>query len=98
MTATSPDATSPASTVTARTVTEPPNYLTEEGSTLRSWLLTHDQWSRLDGPAPSPRGMAAIGYDPERDVVVLYGGFGADAGALADTWQWDGEWRCVDGC
>jgi hypothetical protein len=63
-----------------------------------TWLLTHDRWSRLDGPAPSPRGMAAIGYDPERDVVVLYGGFGADAGALADTWQWDGEWRCVDGC
>src|SRR3954462_13366980 len=42
MTATSPDAASPDSTVTARTVPEPPNYLTEEGSTLRSWLLTHD--------------------------------------------------------
>jgi cytochrome c oxidase subunit 1 len=38
----SPDAASPESTVTARPAAEPPNYLTEEGSTLRSWLLTHD--------------------------------------------------------
>lgn len=37
MTATSPDR-----AVTARPAAQPPNYLTEGGSTLRSWLLTHD--------------------------------------------------------
>jgi hypothetical protein len=63
-----------------------------------TWYLTNGRWSLLDGPAPSSRGMAAIGFDSERGVVVLYGGFNADGVALADTWEWDGSWRCVSSC
>jgi hypothetical protein len=63
-----------------------------------TWFLTDGHWSRLVGPGPSARGMAAIGFDPERGVTVLYGGFDATAAPLADTWEWDGAWRCVAGC
>ncbi len=64
-----------------------------------TWLLVGDQWTRLDASGPSARGLPALGYDPDRDVIVLYGGFDADGAALADTWEWDGaSWRCVAGC
>jgi hypothetical protein len=63
-----------------------------------TWQLTDGRWSQLTGPAPSARGMAAIGYDEEREVVVLYGGFDPDGNGLSDTWEWDGAWRCVAGC
>ena len=39
-----------------------------------------------------------MAYDAGRGVYVLYGGFDADGGLLGDTWEWDGEWRCVAGC
>ncbi len=63
-----------------------------------TWLLTDGRWSLLDGPGPSTRGMPALGYDPDRDVFVLYGGFTADGTPLSDTWEWDGTWSCVAGC
>ena len=63
-----------------------------------TWFLTNGRWSVLDGAGPSPRGSPTLGYDVERDVMVLYGGFDSEGNALADTWEWDGEWRCVDGC
>jgi len=63
-----------------------------------TWLLAEDRWSQLDGPGPSARGLPALGYDPDRDVFVLYGGFDPDGAALDDTWEWDGAWRCVAGC
>ena len=63
-----------------------------------TWLLADGQWSRLDGPGPSARGLPALGYDPDREVFVLYGGFGPEGAPLADTWEWDGAWRCLAGC
>jgi hypothetical protein len=63
-----------------------------------TWFLTNGTWSLIQGDAPSPRGSPALGYDIERDVFVLFGGFGPDGGVLGDTWEWDGTWRCVDGC
>jgi hypothetical protein len=46
-----------------------------------------------------PRGLPALGYDVAREVFVLYGGFGPDGTALADTWEFKhGTWRCVAGC
>jgi hypothetical protein len=51
------------------------------------------------GPVPSPRGLPALAYDPDREVFVLYGGFDADGNPLADTWEYDlAGWRCIDGC
>ncbi|HEX5579719.1 MAG TPA: hypothetical protein VFY43_08650, partial [Candidatus Limnocylindria bacterium] len=40
-----------------------------------TWFLTNGQWSELDVDGPSARDMAALGYDPGRDVFVLFGGF-----------------------
>jgi hypothetical protein len=63
-----------------------------------TWFLTNGRWRQLEIPGPSARDMAALGYDPSRDVFVLFGGFDAD-GILAETWEFDGEsWQCVLGC
>ena len=63
-----------------------------------TWLLVDEEWSVVEGPGPSARGLPALGYDPDRGVFVLHGGFGADGAALGDTWEWDGSWSCVAGC
>lgn len=63
-----------------------------------TWLLTDGRWAQLEGAGPSTRGSPALGYDAGRGVYVLHGGFDADGGLLADTWEWDGDWRCVAGC
>ena len=55
-------------------------------------------WWRLIGSGPSARGLPALGYDRDRGVYVLYGGFDAEGNPLADTWEWDGAWSCVAGC
>jgi hypothetical protein len=49
------------------------------------------QWTQLS-PATSPgaRNSTALVLDEARGVLVLYGGFRSGAGALADTWEWDG--------
>jgi hypothetical protein len=63
-----------------------------------TWVLADGRWSEVAGAAPSARGLPALAYDRSRDVFVLYGGFDAESAALSDTWEWDGAWRCVDGC
>lgn len=69
-------------------------------TTLRddTWLLTHGARSELRGGGPSSRGSPAVGHDPRRNAVVLYGGFDASGGLLRDTREWDGSWRCRAGC
>jgi hypothetical protein len=66
--------------------------------TNETWLLTDGRWQLQAAQAPSPRGLPALGYDPARDVMVLYGGFGPDGAPLSDLWEWDGAWRCVANC
>ena len=40
-----------------------------------------------------------MGYDPQRDQIVLYGGFDATGAELDDTWLWDGsDWKCTLNC
>ena len=39
-----------------------------------------------------------MGYDPDRDTFVLYGGFGTDGSLLGDTWEWADGWECRSGC
>jgi hypothetical protein len=66
----------------------------------QTWRLASGRWSEL-APAdkPSPRGSPAMGYDPARQRMVLYGGFAPDKSDLGDTWEWDGsEWRCILNC
>lgn len=47
-------------------------------------------WRRAaDTPGgPSPRYMAAAAYNPERQTIMMFGGF--NGGALNDTWEWNG--------
>ena len=42
---------------------------------------------------PPGRSNASLTYDSHRDLTVLFGGWNAGTGLLADTWEWDGtEW------
>lgn len=75
------------------------------GSTFSSltnttWVLKDGRWRELNpASAPARRGLPAMGYDPVRQQVVLYGGFDAGRNDLNDTWAWDGEnWVCLMNC
>jgi len=37
-----------------------------------TWLLVDGSWSQIEGPGPTARGLPALGYDPDRDVFVLF--------------------------
>lgn len=74
------------------------------GSTLSSftdktWVLTGGTWRELNpADSPSRRGSPAMGYDPVRKRIVLYGGFDS-SGDFGDTWEWDGQqWSCMVDC
>jgi hypothetical protein len=59
-----------------------------------TWEWDGDAWRRVADDGPGVRDHAAMAYDPERKVVVLFGGGRPDQSLLADTWTWDGErWR-----
>jgi hypothetical protein len=63
-------------------------------SNMRSdtWSWNGIQWT-LHTPtqSPPPRYNAAMGYDPVRDRIVMFGGNGTDnISNLDDTWEWDG--------
>lgn len=57
------------------------------------WEWDGIEWRPIDVPTPPARAFAAIGFDPIRKRVVLFGGFNKlhdTTGLLADTWEWDG--------
>ena len=65
---------------------------------INGWTYSNDTWE-WDGQdwfqsspthSPSAREKHAMAYDPERGVVVLFGGFDK-TGYLADVWEWNGE-------
>jgi len=66
----------------------------------KTWVLTGGRWRELSAAnVPSRRGSPAMGYDPVRKRIVLYGGFESRASDLADTWEWDGQgWTCLVNC
>ena len=54
-------------------------------------------WRAVAEGGPGMRDHTAMAYDPERGVVVLFGGARPDQTLLADTWVWDGgTWREVE--
>jgi hypothetical protein len=65
-----------------------------------TWVLRDGRWSELSPTnSPSKRGAPAMGYDPVRERIVLYGGFGSNRNDLDDTWEWDGQnWNCLVNC
>jgi hypothetical protein len=66
----------------------------------KTWILSEGTWRELSpATSPSRRGSPAMGYDPERKRIVLYGGFDARESDLSDTWEWDGQvWNCLINC
>jgi hypothetical protein len=68
--------------------------------TNKTWVLKDGRWAELRiADSPSARGGPALGYDPVRKRVVMYGGFDSDRNNLNDTWEWDGEsWTCMVNC
>ena len=62
-----------------------------------TWIFKGGKWEKCDcGISPPARSEAAIAYDPNRNRVVLFGGyrFAADGQRLeryGDTWEFDGE-------
>ena len=76
------------------------------GGALASGLYAGDTWEwdgtrwakpTLTDPegdgGPPERSLAAMVYDSDRGVVVLFGGTGSGSypGTLGDTWEWDGS-------
>jgi len=63
-----------------------------------TWTLLNDtwEWDGIDwtqlSPATSPvvRQTAAMTYDANRKLTVLFGGYSPTGYRLADTWEWDG--------
>jgi hypothetical protein len=66
----------------------------------KTWVLSDGRWRELQpASSPSRRGGPAMGYDPVRKRIVLYGGFDASRKSLDDTWEWDGQgWHCLVNC
>jgi hypothetical protein len=66
----------------------------------QTWVLADGAWSEVSlEDHPAKRGSPAMTYDPQRNRVVLYGGFASDRSDLNDTWEWDGnQWQCVVNC
>lgn len=64
------------------------------GVTYRSaqlWRLLNGVWQLLPGDKPDPRYHAAVGYDPVRDEVMVFGGRNAGGNVRFDeTWAFDG--------
>ena len=80
----------------------------EVGATLLgdTWEWDGSRWAHVcsssscSASAPPARYAAAMVYDSERGVTVLFGGE-EQSGVLGDTWEWDGaSWRnaCASGC
>jgi cysteine-rich repeat protein len=61
-----------------------------------TWTWNGTQWTQhtpgpTPGPQPQARYSAAMGYDPVRERIVMFGGHpNATSFDLDDTWEWDG--------
>jgi hypothetical protein len=69
------------------------NGATEDGPERPTELWRWDgaTWELLDAAGPPARGFAAIGRDPEREIVVVHGGVGSDGTTFDETLEWDGR-------
>jgi hypothetical protein len=57
-----------------------------------TWEWDGTTWALKSTTGPTPRNNAAMVYDSDRSVSVLFGG--SDGSASGETWEWDGlAWR-----
>jgi hypothetical protein len=52
-----------------------------------SWSFDGTHWTQVQNIGPVPRFSHALTFDSKRGAVVLFGGTGADAAPLGDTWE-----------
>src|SRR5205814_2337218 len=59
------------------------------GQTLTTWEWDGTAWQQVQDMGASPRGYAAMAYDPDRHQVVLFGGLDNELSRpeLGDTWE-----------
>jgi len=57
-----------------------------------TWEWNGSTWALVSTSGPAPRWYvgAAMVYDSQRQVTVLFGGCDTDANIYNDTWEWDG--------
>lgn len=62
-----------------------------------TWEWNGSSWTQKHVAGPTPRMDAAMTFDEDRGVVVLFGGMRESTREqFGDTWEWDGiEWRQV---
>jgi len=64
-----------------------------------TWEYDGATWTKINTPTTPPeRSEAGMAYDPDREVIVMFGGCNGDACAydLGDTWEYDGtDWTPV---
>lgn len=63
----------------------------ESGAPLRAWRWTRGRWEAIGGAGPVSRVGQAMGYDPARQRLLLFGGFRPGSGPLDDLWEFDGR-------
>lgn len=58
-----------------------------------TWTFDGQVWARrfANTPLLAPRRGAALAFDSSRARAILFGGEGASAQMLGDTWRWDGS-------
>lgn len=58
------------------------------GNDLWAFNATAGTWERVtpSGPIPAARRFAAMAYDSQRDLILMFGGVQDDASAFNDTW------------
>lgn len=68
-----------------------------------TWEWDGNRWTRVDAgdpngiTAPRPRQGCAMAYDPQRGVIVLFGGNHQEHDCLGDTWEWNGSnWTQIE--
>ena len=55
-----------------------------------TWEWNGSTWTQSLAVGPTPRSVAAFGYDLARQRIVLFGGLSSAGSLLADTWEFDG--------
>jgi hypothetical protein len=60
-----------------------------------TWTWEGGAWTKVAVTGPSARIHHAMAFDPDRNVVVLFGGLSGGS-VVGDTWEWDGAaWHRV---
>ncbi len=67
-----------------------------DGTPSKIWGWDGYQWKIVSADGPPVRSLGGVAYDPDRNMLVLYGG-STKTTSYDETWEWDGStWRKND--